>query len=216
MIANGVTSAIQPGISAAGDFAGGAVSSVGSGINGFGESVNGYVRRYGTGVQEYGNSIRDWTGAEGPRAQTAANPLGLSSSKAGGKYGVTSPSLPPALQRSSSTPAAPQKKSIGAGAKRPGQKAIAGTPKKSPLDSKPAATSTNRSAPGAAKSNSAAAKSGGVNPAKGPNSNKVTVSAASKPSSLNKAAASKPAVSSTKQTSASKGKGGVNHLYIGA
>lgn len=220
MISNGVQTAIQPGIASAGSFAGGAVSSVGNGVNGVGESINGYVRRYGTGIQEYGNAIRDWTGAEGPRAQTAANPLGLSSNKAGGKLGVTNPRLPAAVSRSYSSPPAPSTKKIEAGGKKPGQKAIDGPGKKSPLAGKVSGTSTARNAAGVGGGAKVSTKSGGGNsgPAKGQANGKVKVSAASKPSSLGKAAPMKPAAGLKKPAAAPalpKGKGGMTHLYIG-
>ena len=78
-----VNDAIQPTIhsatSAAGSFAGGALNTVGNSINGVGASLNGTIRRYGDGINDYGNGVMDWAKADGPRAQTASNPLGLSS-----------------------------------------------------------------------------------------------------------------------------------------
>ncbi|KAK5208031.1 hypothetical protein LTR41_006543 [Exophiala xenobiotica] len=80
-------------VSSAGSFAGGAVSAVGNSINSVGEGINSSIRRYGDGVKDYGNAVMDWTSADSVRASTAANPLGLSAGKTGGKRGVTSPSV---------------------------------------------------------------------------------------------------------------------------
>lgn len=92
-IANGIASSlsgtVSTAVSAAGGFAGGAATSVGNGINGVGRSIEGTVRGYGDGVINYGNAIKDWTGASGPRASTAANPLGLSDNAGGGKRALT-------------------------------------------------------------------------------------------------------------------------------
>lgn len=92
-----VSDALAPTVSrtvaTAGGYAGGAVSYVGTSINGVGEGFNRFVKTYGDGTLDYGNSIMDWTAAEGPRKQTASNPLGLSGGKAGGKQNVTSPNI---------------------------------------------------------------------------------------------------------------------------
>lgn len=92
-----VSDAIQPTIqgacASAGSFAGGAMNYVGSSINGVGESINTNIRAYGDGAKDYGNSIMDWTAAPGLRAQTAGNPLGLSSTTGGGKSNATNPSI---------------------------------------------------------------------------------------------------------------------------
>ena len=42
-------------------------------------------RTWGDAIREYGNSIKDATGAAGPRASSAKNPLGLSSTPGGAK-----------------------------------------------------------------------------------------------------------------------------------
>lgn len=124
-----VSEALAPTVSGvvsnAGSFAGGAVSAVGNSINGVGEGINYSIKRYGDGVKDYGNAIMDWTKADGVRAATANNPLGLSSGVTGGKRQVTSPQLyraPPKNSASktlmtTSKAAAPQKK-IEAGTPR--------------------------------------------------------------------------------------------------
>jgi len=38
-----------------------------------------------SGIKQYGNSIKDVSKAQGPRASTAQNPLGLASTQAGAK-----------------------------------------------------------------------------------------------------------------------------------
>ncbi|KAK5192144.1 hypothetical protein LTR47_003603 [Exophiala xenobiotica] len=63
------------------------------GAKNVGEGINSSIRRYGDGVKDYGNAVMDWTSADSVRASTAANPLGLSAGKTGGKRGVTSPSV---------------------------------------------------------------------------------------------------------------------------
>lgn len=120
-----VSEALAPTVSGvvgtAGSFAGGAVTAVGSSINGVGEGINNSIRRYGDGVKDYGNAIMDWSKADGVRAPTANNPLGLSSGATGGKRQVTSPQLyraPPKASASktlmtTSKNAAPQKKIEG-------------------------------------------------------------------------------------------------------
>ncbi|EXJ54051.1 hypothetical protein A1O7_09388 [Cladophialophora yegresii CBS 114405] len=108
-------------VSSAGSFAGGAVNALGNSINGVGETINGSIRRYGDGVKDYGNGIMDWTSADGLRAATASNPLGLSAGKTGGKRQVTGGGVyraPPTTPTSAnsktlmttSKTAAPQKK----------------------------------------------------------------------------------------------------------
>jgi hypothetical protein len=110
-VLNKVSEAIAPTVSntvaTAGGFAGDVVCGVGNSINGVGQSINDAIRRYGNSAMEAGNGIKDWTGAPGLRAGTAANPLGLSNSKAGGKRAITS--LGAAKAPSTWTPAPPQK-----------------------------------------------------------------------------------------------------------
>jgi len=115
---------VSGAVSTAGSFAGGAIGAVGNTINGVGEGINGSIRRYGDGAKDYGNAIMDWTRADGLRAATSSNPLGLSSGMAGGKRQVTSPQVYRAPPRSNATKmlttnktAAPQKK-IEAGTPR--------------------------------------------------------------------------------------------------
>jgi len=135
-------------VSTAGSFAGGAVSAVGSSINGVGAGINNSIRRYGDGAMDYGNSIRDWTKADGIRAQTASNPLGLASGAAGGKRGVTAPSIysaptktPSKQLTTTSKTVAPQKKSIDAPKKTtsvakstpPPKKAVTGVKTSTPV-----------------------------------------------------------------------------------
>ncbi|OCL14799.1 hypothetical protein AOQ84DRAFT_351340 [Glonium stellatum] len=68
-----------------GNFAGGVVNAVGNGIagagRGAGASITNSSRGLGNSVREYGNSIKDATGASGPRASTATNPLGMAKSQ---------------------------------------------------------------------------------------------------------------------------------------
>ncbi|KAF2754136.1 hypothetical protein EJ05DRAFT_479684 [Pseudovirgaria hyperparasitica] len=68
------------------NFTGGVVNAVGSGVSGAGKgvsnSVAGTTRGWGNSVRSYGNSIKDATGASGPRAPTADNPLGMARNKA--------------------------------------------------------------------------------------------------------------------------------------
>ena len=80
-------------VSTAGGFAGGAVNAVGSSVNGVGDGINRYIKGYGDGAKDYGNAIMDWTAADGIRGATAANPLGLTGGKTGGKRAVTSPQV---------------------------------------------------------------------------------------------------------------------------
>ncbi|KAJ4524774.1 hypothetical protein HRR78_007957 [Exophiala dermatitidis] len=104
------------------------------------EGINNSIRRYGDGVKDYGNAIMDWSRADGIRAQTASNPLGLSAGVTGGKRQVTSPQVyraPPKTSPSKTLMknATPQKK-IEAGTPKmalpaPGPKADAVTKKAS-------------------------------------------------------------------------------------
>ncbi|KIV98012.1 hypothetical protein PV10_01706 [Exophiala mesophila] len=89
------------GVATAGSYTGGAISAVGNSINGIGEGINRSIKRYGDGVLDYGNGVMDWTSATGSRAQTASNPLGLSSGTTQGKRMVTSPQVYRASQPSS-------------------------------------------------------------------------------------------------------------------
>jgi len=128
-----VSEALAPTVSGAvagaGSFVGGAVNAVGNGINGVGESINSSIRQYGDGAKDYGNAIMDWTRADGIRAATAANPLGLSAPTTGGKRQVTNPHLyrPPAINSASKT-ATPQKKIEAA----PARKALPAPPTAGP------------------------------------------------------------------------------------
>ncbi|OCK77136.1 hypothetical protein K432DRAFT_395871 [Lepidopterella palustris CBS 459.81] len=74
-----------------GNFAGGIVSAVGNGISGAGRgagsSITSSTRIWGDSVRGYGNSIKDATGATGPRASTADNPLGMARSATSVKIG---------------------------------------------------------------------------------------------------------------------------------
>jgi hypothetical protein len=110
-VLNKVSEAIAPTVSntvaTAGGFAGDIVCGVGNSINGVGQSINDAIRRYGNGAMEAGNGLKDWTNAPGLRAGTAANPLGLSNTTAGGRRAITS--LGTAKPSSTWTPAAPQK-----------------------------------------------------------------------------------------------------------
>src|SRR2546430_1740765 len=103
-IHNALAPTISSAVQTAGSVAGDAVSAVGNGINGIGESINSSIRRYGDGTKDYGNAIKDYTKAPGPRAATASNPLGLSTSVNGGRnafsqpmYRAPAPSQPRAL-----------------------------------------------------------------------------------------------------------------------
>ncbi|KIW14698.1 hypothetical protein PV08_07482 [Exophiala spinifera] len=112
-------------VATAGAFAGGAVSAVGNSINGIGEGINNSIRRYGDGAKDYGNAIMDWTAADGVRATTANNPLGLSAGKTGGKRTVTHPTLYTPPKPSPSKTLMTTNKSA-----QPQKKIEAGTPKK--------------------------------------------------------------------------------------
>lgn len=147
-VLNKVSEAIAPTVSntvaTAGGFAGDVVCGVGNSINGVGQSINDAIRRYGNGAMEAGNGIKDWTSAPGLRAGTAANPLGLSNTKAGGKRAIAS--LGAAKSSSPWTPAAPQKalpapKSSGSGSK------LATTVKPSTASPKPRPSSINTAKP---------------------------------------------------------------------
>jgi hypothetical protein len=116
-VSDALAPTVSNAVASAGSFAGGAVNAVGASINSVGESINGTVRRYGDGVKDYGNGLLDWTKADGIRAATASNPLGLSAGTTGGKRQVTSGSFykapaanPSKTLMTTSKTAAPQKK----------------------------------------------------------------------------------------------------------
>lgn len=92
-ISDALAPTVSSGVATAGSFTGGAISAVGNSINGVGEGINRSIKRYGDGVMDYGNGVMDWTSASGGRAQTAGNPLGLSSGSSQGKNMVTSPRI---------------------------------------------------------------------------------------------------------------------------
>jgi len=124
-VSDALAPTVSGAVAGAGSFVGGAVNAVGNSINGVGEGINSSIRRYGDGTKDYGNAIKDWTQAEGVRASTASNPLGLSAGATGGKRQVTAPQMyraPPRANPSktlmtTSKTAAPQKK-IEAGTPR--------------------------------------------------------------------------------------------------
>ncbi|KAK3208758.1 hypothetical protein GRF29_77g1937824 [Pseudopithomyces chartarum] len=72
-----------------GSFTGAVVSAAGNGVAGAAahalHSLANTSRGWGDAIREYGNSIKDVTGATGPRASSAKNPLGLSSTPQGAK-----------------------------------------------------------------------------------------------------------------------------------
>ncbi|EKG22029.1 hypothetical protein MPH_00620 [Macrophomina phaseolina MS6] len=72
---------VQGVVAGAGSFVGGMVNNVANGVSGAGRGIGngiaGTTRGWGDGVRSYGNGIKDATRASGPRAPTAANPLGL-------------------------------------------------------------------------------------------------------------------------------------------
>lgn len=72
-----------------GNFAGGIVQAAGNGVAGAGKgagaSVTNTSRTWGDTVRNYGNYIKDVSGAQGSRAPTGQNPLGLSSTPTGAK-----------------------------------------------------------------------------------------------------------------------------------
>ncbi|KAF1975848.1 hypothetical protein BU23DRAFT_457405 [Bimuria novae-zelandiae CBS 107.79] len=76
-------------VSGIGSFTGAVVGAAGNGIvgagRGAGSSLANTSRGWGDAIREYGNSIKDVTGASGPRASSAKNPLGLSSTPQGAK-----------------------------------------------------------------------------------------------------------------------------------
>lgn len=63
------------------------VTAAGNGVAGAGKgagaSITNTSRTWGDMVREYGNSLKDISGAQGSRATTKGNPLGLSTSGAG-------------------------------------------------------------------------------------------------------------------------------------
>lgn len=54
------------------------------------DSIANTSRGWGDMVREYGNSIKDMTGADGSRATTKGNPLGLTTGAAGGAASMAS------------------------------------------------------------------------------------------------------------------------------
>lgn len=66
----------------------------GNGVAGAGKgaavSIANTSRTWGDTVREYGNSLKDISGAQGTRAPTKGNPLGLSTSGAGAMSGLSS------------------------------------------------------------------------------------------------------------------------------
>jgi hypothetical protein len=133
-VSDALAPTVSNAVASAGSFAGGAVNAVGGSINSVGESINGTVRRYGDGVKDYGNGLLDWTKADGTRAATASNPLGLSAGTTGGKRQVTSGSFykapaanPSKTLMTSNKTAAPQKKTATGTANKstPAKKAVA-------------------------------------------------------------------------------------------
>jgi hypothetical protein len=119
-ISGALAPTVSGAVASAGSYAGGAVNAVGNTINGVGDGFGRAVRSYGDGVKDYGNGLMDWTKAEGPRAATASNPLGLSSGSTGGKRQVTSGSIyrppvePSKTLMTTSKSTTPQKK-VGGG-----------------------------------------------------------------------------------------------------
>jgi len=128
-ISEALAPTISSTVASAGSFAGGAVNAVGSSINGVGETINGTIRRYGDGVKDYGNGLLDWTAADGSRAPTASNPLGLSAGKTGGKRQVTGGGV---YRAPVSTPTSTASKTLTTTSKTaaPQKKIAGGTPKK--------------------------------------------------------------------------------------
>jgi len=118
-VSDALAPTVSGAVAGAGSFVGGAVGAVGSSINGVGDGINNSIRRYGDGTKDYGNAIKDWTQADGVRAATASNPLGLSAGVTGGKRQVTAPQVYRAPHRTTpsktlmttSKTAVPQKKS---------------------------------------------------------------------------------------------------------
>ncbi|KIW63173.1 hypothetical protein PV04_10039 [Phialophora macrospora] len=140
-------------VSSAGSFAGGAVNALGNSINGIGEAINGSVRRYGDGVKDYGNGLMDWTSADGMRAATASNPLGLNAGKTGGKLQVTGGGIYRAAP-STPTSAASKRLTTTSRTAAPQKKIEAGTPRKAlpaPSGAKPA-NAVKKAAPAAGSS----------------------------------------------------------------
>lgn len=190
-----ISDAIQPtiynGVSTAGSYAGGAFNAVGSGINSVGESINGAVRRYGDGVKDYGNGVLDWSNAGSQRAQTASNPLGLSSGTSGGRRAVTTPSIysaatPSKLAQSPSKVLTTTDKSVS---KKP-----AVTNKKNPVQSKSNAVPVAKNASASLPKTKPVMNSGAnrkavsaVKPATASkvSTNKTTIKPSAKPSSAN-------------------------------
>jgi hypothetical protein len=122
-IHNALAPTISSAVQTAGSVVGDAVGAVGNGINGIGESINSSIRHYGDGTKDYGNAIKDYTKAPGPRAATASNPLGLSTSVTGGRHAFSQP-----MYRA---PAPSQPKALPAPEPKPQPKALpAPAPKK--------------------------------------------------------------------------------------
>ncbi|KAK6386222.1 hypothetical protein LTS17_001797 [Exophiala oligosperma] len=208
-----VSEALAPTVSGtvatAGAFAGGAVNAVGNSINGVGEGINRSIRHYGDGAKDYGNAIMDWTAADGVRAVTANNPLGLSAGKTGGRRTVTHPTMytppkpsPSRTLMTTSKSVQPQKR-IEAGTPRkalpaPGPKTVgakkaattngAGPVKKAGVSAPPPSTSKTSTAPNPG----ALRKKPGENTTSNPTAKKTNNGAARKPVSVQKSTPVKP------------------------
>ncbi|KAK5452753.1 hypothetical protein LTS15_006901 [Exophiala xenobiotica] len=183
-------------VSSAGSFAGGAVSAVGNSINSVGEGINNSIRRYGDGIKDYGNAVMDWTSADAVRATTAANPLGLSAGKTGGKRGVTNPSVYTPVGRSTN----PSKTLMTTNKKQPQKKIEAGTPRKAlpaPGGPKPVGAKKAVSAAPPSSKSTPVKTSASSNPGSMRKKPAETNGNAKKPSSATKSTPVKPAAPKT-------------------
>ncbi|KAF2674564.1 hypothetical protein BT63DRAFT_419851 [Microthyrium microscopicum] len=82
---NWISQKVQGVVAGAGNAVAGAYTSVGNGVSGAGRGagnvVTGTTRGWADGIRSYGNAIKDASGASGPRAPTASNPLGIAGAK---------------------------------------------------------------------------------------------------------------------------------------
>src|SRR5947199_6377734 len=188
-IHNAIAPTISSAVQTAGSVAGNAVNAVGNGINGIGESINSSIRRYGDGTKDYGNAIKDYTKAPGPRAATASNPLGLSTSVNGGRNAFSQP-----MYRA---PAPSQPRALPAPKPKPQQKALP-----APAPKKPATGTAAKSAAIATKRpigavNQLPQNTGSANKlptsSQKPPAGPATKAGSGAPLGANKAAATKPA-----------------------
>ena len=217
-ISDALAPTVSSGVATAGSYTGGAISAVGNSINGIGEGINRSIKRYGDGVLDYGNGVMDWTSATGSRAQTASNPLGLSSGTAQGKRTVTSPQVyrsqpssntSKTMMTTNKTTANPQKKIEGGQTK----KALPGAGANSAV--KKQAATGNRGAPATVKKTES--KAPVKKPAVGTKSNTPNPGAMrqsnTKPGAgtTRKAAPVKASTASVPKTSTAKPQGKINH-----